>query len=134
MKTPSRTFGKRTNPNAPPAARTKTSEPPRAGPSGSPRIDDVIAPAETAPPISVDQELKAWRAARREQKPFRFPWRQLSLMASLCFGIASFVLPESVNETVGWVLDGLALAAFAAWLGGRRRPPEAAELRTTPAV
>ena len=35
------------------------------------------------------------------------PWPQLSLMASLCFGIASFVLPDSVNDNVDWLLWGL---------------------------
>jgi hypothetical protein len=28
-------------------------------------------------------------------------------MASLCFGIASFVLPDSVNENLDWLLYGL---------------------------
>ena len=42
------------------------------------------------------------------------PWRQIALMASLCFGIASFVLPDSLNDQLDWVLYGLmALSAYA---------------------
>ncbi|HEU5019428.1 MAG TPA: hypothetical protein VFT69_15815, partial [Pseudolabrys sp.] len=41
---------------------------------------------------SEDLEFAAWKK-QRARGP-RLPWRQLSFMASLCFGVASFVLPD----------------------------------------
>ena len=35
---------------------------------------------------SVDDELRDWELTRR--KTFKLPWRQIALMASLCFGVA----------------------------------------------
>jgi len=49
------------------------------------------------------------------------PWRQLSLMAGLCFGIGSFVLPDSVNGVTDWVLYGLMAMSFIAGLSGKRK-------------
>ncbi len=43
----------------------------------------------------------------------------ISLMAGLCFGIASFVLPRSVNEALQWPL--YALTAISLYAGLRRR-------------
>src|SRR5580693_2537563 len=54
------------------------------------------SPGETAP--SLEDELREWKKSRR--KNYKLPWRQVSLMASLCFGIAAFVLPDTVNDTV----------------------------------
>ncbi len=68
---------------------------------------------------SVDQEVQAWKDARGSQ--FKMPWSQIYLMASLCFGIASFVLPDSVNDNVDyllWILCGF--SAFA-WYNGRKK-------------
>jgi hypothetical protein len=42
-------------------------------------------------------------------------------MASLCFGIASFVLPASVNENVDWLLWALAAASAYIWFSKRRK-------------
>jgi hypothetical protein len=61
---------------------------------------------------SIDEELREWKNARR--KKIRLPWRQISLMASLCFGIGSFVLPDSVNHAVQWPLLGLAALSLIA--------------------
>ena len=80
----------------------------------------VTQPASLSPQVqalSVDDELQEWKRAR---KGFRIPWRPLSLMASLCFGIASFVLPDSVNDAVDWVLYVLAAASFLAGISARR--------------
>ena len=74
------------------------------------------APAQPAEP-SLDEELRAWKEARGSK--FQMPWRQLSLMASLCFGIASFVLPDSINGNLDWVLWGLMAAS--AYVGFRKR-------------
>ena len=49
------------------------------------------------------------------------PWRQLSLMASLCFGIASFVLPDSVNDNVDWLLWILAAMSAFVWFTNRKK-------------
>lgn len=50
------------------------------------------------------------------------PWRQLSLMAGLCFGIASFVLPDSINDAVQWPLYALTAASFYTGLRKRKSP------------
>jgi hypothetical protein len=71
---------------------------------------------DTALP-SVEDEIAAWKAARGSVVPF--PWRQLSLMAGLCFGIASFVLPATVNDTLQWPL--YALAAVSLYVGLHKR-------------
>lgn len=57
-----------------------------------------------------DPELAAWKQARRWQPP----WRQISLIASLCFGIAGLVLPDSVSDPVQcglYALAGLSLVS-----------------------
>lgn len=64
-----------------------------------------------------DQELEDWRRNRK----FQIPWRQLSFMASLCFGIASFVLPGSVNSKVDWLLYALMAVSFAVGISRRRK-------------
>jgi hypothetical protein len=65
---------------------------------------------------SLEQELQAWKKSRS----FNIPWRQLNLMASLCFGLASFVLPSGVNDWVDWLLYALMAMSFYAWYTGRR--------------
>ena len=67
---------------------------------------------------SVEQELREWR---RTRQGLGIPWRPLSLMASLCFGIASFVLPDSVNDNVQWLLYALMAASLYAGFSKRRR-------------
>jgi hypothetical protein len=66
------------------------------------------------PPLTddkdVDTELAEWKATRTST--FKLPWRQLSLMASLCFGLASFVLPDTVNDAVNWLLYALMAMSF----------------------
>jgi hypothetical protein len=42
-------------------------------------------------------------------------------MASLCFGVATFVLPDSVNSAVDYLLYGLMAASFAAGVVRRRK-------------
>jgi hypothetical protein len=68
---------------------------------------------------SLDDELRQWKLARKRN--FEIPWRPLSLMATLCFGIASFVLPDSVNDDVQWLLYALAAASLYAGFRKRRR-------------
>ncbi len=71
-----------------------------------------------------DQELREWQRARG----FHLHWRQISLTASLSFGVASLVLPQYVNEAVQWPLYALAAASFYVWVSGPRSSP----LRATP--
>jgi hypothetical protein len=89
-------------------------EQPALSPLDAPAARAVVAPPESA---SVDRELQEWKQARA----FKIPWRQLSLMASLCFGIASFVLPEPVNTPVQWLLYGLAAASLYGFFAKRLR-------------
>ena len=108
-------FGRRINPQAavqPPALRADSA--PISAPA-----EIASPPPDTAEDKPLDAELDAWRQARGSK--VRIPWSQLSLMASLCFGIASFVLPDSVNSSVDWLLWGLAIMSFYVWFSNRRR-------------
>jgi hypothetical protein len=49
------------------------------------------------------------------------PWSSLYLTASLSFGIASFVLPDSVNDAADWLLYILCGASLWAWIAARRK-------------
>ena len=42
-------------------------------------------------------------------------------MASLCFGLASFVLPASINDIVQWPLYGLAAVSFYVGVRAKRQ-------------
>ena len=64
-------------------------------------------------------ELNAWKSERK--RAFRLPWRQLSLIAGLSFGIGSFVLPDSVTGVTDWVLYALMAASFVAGLSGKSK-------------
>ena len=72
--------------------------------------------AETPPEISLEEELREWK----RQRSFQIPWRPLSWMASLSFGIASLVLPDNVNASVDWLLYALMAASFCAGFIKRR--------------
>lgn len=66
-----------------------------------------------------DTEFAAWKK-QRACSP-RLPWRQLSFVASLCFGVASLVLPDKVGDLVNWLLYALTAASFYAGWAARRR-------------
>jgi hypothetical protein len=66
---------------------------------------------------SVDEELHEWKKSRR----FAFPIRPLALIASLSFGIASFVLPAEINDQVQYPLYALSAASLYAGLRRKRR-------------
>jgi hypothetical protein len=70
---------------------------------------------------SLDDELREWKRARRQN--FEIPWRPLSLLATLFIGVASFVLPDSVNDIFQWPL--YALGAASLYVGFRRRRRQA---------
>jgi hypothetical protein len=75
-------------------------------------------PSDASAEPLVDDELREWKRSRRNR--FKIPWRQVSLMASLCFGIAFFALPDSVNSSVQWLLFALMGANFYAGVRKRR--------------
>ena len=92
--------------------------------SANPEIDE-IGPVGAAltpfPPDgpSIDDELRDWKQKRK--KHFAIPWRQFSIIAGLSFGIASFALPDSVNDGFTWLLYALAAASFYAGLRKRKQ-------------
>ncbi len=69
-----------------------------------------VTPADSLSP-DIDREIEDWKRARGTP----IPWRQLSLMAGLSFSIAWAVLPDTVNDAVGWLLLALSAASV---LGG----------------
>jgi len=72
-------------------------------------------PATPAAPPSVDDEIRQWKKSRGLSRHLR----PLALTASLCFGIASFVLPKAVNDEVQYPL--YALSAASLYAGLRRK-------------
>jgi len=66
-----------------------------------------------------DEEFRDWKRARRQN--YQVPWRQLSLMASFCFGAAALVLPDTVSDALDWLLYGLMAASFVAGIRRRRK-------------
>jgi hypothetical protein len=65
----------------------------------------------------IEDEIREWKQARKGS--FKIPWRQVYVMAGLCFGLASFVVPDSVGNLFQWMLYGLAAASF--YAGWRKR-------------
>ena len=64
-------------------------------------------------------DIETWKARRKGRKSM--PWRQISLMAALSFGIGSFVLPDDLNAMVRPVLWALSAMAFASSFAPRRK-------------
>jgi len=122
-----KTFGKRA-PAAPvrrmPVAAPEIARPPVPAArvvEAAPVAAERPVGAAAAPPSSelpVDEELRRWKAERSQTLFYRLPWKQFSLFASISFGVASFVLPDSVNDAVNYLLWGLSLIGFAIWIGG----------------
>jgi hypothetical protein len=115
------TFGRR---GAPPPLRQGARWAAAAAPSpaGARNPERPVPPAlfEQAPePHPVDYELAAWKHERARHH--RMPWRQISLMAGLCFGIAAFKLPSAVNDVVQWPLYALMAISFYSGLRRRRQ-------------
>ena len=106
-----RSFGRRTDPQH--KSRQAKSEVEAAFPKAA-----EVATSPRDLPAPLDDELQEWTKARRNA--FRWPWRQISLTASLCFGIASFALPDSINDGVQWLLYALMAATFFGGVAKRR--------------
>jgi hypothetical protein len=88
----------------------------RAEPTGR-SLERPVLLSEKPETSLLDDDLRQWKLARKQN--FEIPWRPLSLMAAACFGIASFVLPDSVDDALQWLL--YALAAASLYVGIRRR-------------
>jgi hypothetical protein len=83
----------------------------------SPAFVESPLPAAIDMPPSVDDELREWKQTRQTQ----IPWRQLSLMASLSFGIGSFVLTGEIAAAVNWLLYGLSAVSLYFWWMGKMK-------------
>lgn len=110
-----RSFGRRASAQ-PPRAQSAVEAAPQSATADKIPVERLLLAESDAP--SLDEELEEWKRARKQHR--RIPWRQLSLMASLCFGIASFVLPESINDPVQWLLFALMGASLYAGFSRRR--------------
>jgi hypothetical protein len=112
---PRKTFGRKAQPQHPPAALRAPAPRPAPEPSAPPpvveRHDDV------------DAEVEQWNALRKARKrSFREPWRTLSIVAAIGFGLSSWLLPDSVSNITDLITGGLGVAALVA---GFRAPPTA---------
>ena len=118
--TAQKSFGRRTIFQPPPMrARPKLDSP-------TPAAKSVIADVSSGQAALLRKEILfpqvdgEWREREQPIKPkFKVPWRQVALMASLCFGVASFVLPDSINDNLDWLLYGL--MAISAYVGFSKR-------------
>jgi len=128
-----KTFGRRA-PAAPARQEAKTAiamparEPAPPSPpiaETTPAVKPAIVMAAPGAELSVDEELRRWNEERRQTLFYRLPWKQFSLFASICFGVGSLVLPDSVNDSVDYLLWGLSAASFIVWVNGFRKPAAA---------
>ena len=113
-----KSFGRRT----PLQRHPLRAEPKRDAPA--PCVKSVFADTPSVAPVFADtsgEELARlhkeivsppadynWREPEQPAKrKFKVPWRQVVLMASLCFGIGALVLPDTINDDLDWLLYGL---------------------------
>ena len=85
-----RSFGRRGNPPASSARSMRTTEtvaPAARVKSSGPSVQRPVRLPEKSEFPSLDDELREWKQARKRN--FEIPWRPLSLMATLCFGVGS---------------------------------------------
>lgn len=122
-----KTFGKRSPAIAAPVRREAPVANPVTTPEPPPIAEPQASAVAEAPELSVDEELRRWKEERSQTLFTRLPWKQFSLFASISFGVASFVLPDDVNDAVDYLLWGLSLITFAIWVSGFfNRKPEPA--------
>lgn len=113
------TFGRRNSPHS--EARTTAIDARAEDRAFESSFEERPAPVSNAAFPSGDEELRAWKEARRS----KFPLQQVALMASLSFGIASFVLPDAVNDRIEWPLYALCGASLYVGLSKRFRKADA---------
>lgn len=115
-------FGRRTT--AEPAYRSAPA--PVAFAEPAPAELDFDVRSDMAAVASADAELKreieSWNKERKlRRRALREPWRSVSIVAGIGFGLSSWLLPDAVANIADLVTGGLTVAAFAAAL---RRPPD----------
>ncbi|HSZ10926.1 MAG TPA: hypothetical protein VK759_02040 [Rhizomicrobium sp.] len=118
-----RSFGRKAaRPAAP--ARVAAEAPPSSARVASPEISvERHLPHQAQPePPSLDEELREWKRSRKHG--FEIPWRPLYIVASACFGVASFILPDSVNGNADYLLYALMGLSLYAGFRKRRRKAE----------
>lgn len=118
--TAQRVFGRRNV--APQREFSRARGPARQDPPEPPAVVDTPLESSVLPPphpaaTQFDEELRQWKQTRRQA--YKIPWRQLTLMASLCFGIAALVLPDTISSGLDWLLYAMMAAGF--YTGLRRR-------------
>jgi len=113
-----RSFGRRHDASGPATAPIKVRE--NMG-ANSPElyIKQPVLMSETPKLPPVDDDFREWKRARKPN--FQALWRPFLLIATLCFGIASLVLPDSVNDAVDWLLYALMGVSLYSWIRSRRR-------------
>jgi len=103
-----RSFGRRSFPGGQPDARQAVAVAiPKKRPT-QPATAVSSAPVTPGPLPAVATDEEKHDGDAPGYRGFAIPWRQVSLMASLCFGAASLVLPDSVSDVLQWVAFGLA--------------------------
>ena len=121
---PKRTFGRR------PQREQQRPEVAFAQVGSVSSVEDATQPLNLLPPpsekaVDVDRELEEWKAAhKRHKRSFREPWRTLSIVCTLGFGLSSWLLPDSVADIAQLVTGGLGAASLFAGLRGKARIPE----------
>ena len=116
---PERSFGQRRNTSGAAAGAIKVAW--EGTEAHSPAyVEQRVQLSEVPKSTPVDDDLREWKRARKPN--FRKAlWRPLLLMSTLCFGIASLVLPDSVNDAVDWLLYAMTAVSFYSWIRSRRR-------------
>jgi hypothetical protein len=114
-----RPFGRRSGPQQQPLPGRQKPDPspPRARSTGPDASIDRASLLRGESTFSHGNAQRSWEESNKWQ--IKVPWRQLALMASLCFGVAAFVLPDSVNEKLHWILYGLVAMSLYAGLSRR---------------
>jgi hypothetical protein len=117
---PHRSFGQRRDSGAAAAGAIKVVRETTGGRSPEHCVEQRVLLSEAPKFTPVDDDLREWK---RERKPnFRKAlWRPLLLMSTLCFGIASFVLPDSVNDAADWLLYAMTGVSLYSWIRSRGR-------------
>ena len=121
---PKRTFGRR------PQREQQRPEVALAQVGSVSSVEDATQPLNLLPPpsekaVDVDRELEEWKAERkRHKRSFREPWRTLSIVCTLGFGLSSWLLPDLVADIAQLVTGGLGAASLFAGLRGKARIPE----------
>jgi hypothetical protein len=121
-----RTFGRRVSqaPSEPQPAIQAPLTPPADPAPATVDSAPVLAPVSERGPAAASsyESLKTRDAPAQDRRRFPFPWRPLSLIAGLSFGIASFALPDWINDVAQWPLGLLMLGSFYV---GLRKPKHA---------